>query len=216
MVHLYAADISTLPDPGEAPALFEQLDPERKCRIMNYRKAEDRKRSLGAGLILNRILLCHGISPTGIRTGADGKPEVDGIFFNLSHSGSIVICATGGREVGCDVEQIGKAPEGVAERFFCPSEAAYVNACMGAERDHRFFRVWTMKESYIKMTGEGMKLAFDHFEFFLDSDIIKVRRDGRLLSCHIMEYDIPGYKVSVCAREETVVRHVEYVTLRTC
>lgn len=214
MIHLYAADIINLPDPREDPTLLDELDPERTCRIMKYLKAEDRKRSLGAGLLLKGILPRYGASPDGIRIGADGKPEVEGICFNLSHSGHIVLCATAEREVGCDVEKIVKAPEGVAEHFFHPSESAYVNAGVGEERDHRFFRVWTMKESYIKMTGEGMSLAFDRFAILSDPEKIKVRRDGKLLSCRIMEYDIPGYKVSVCGKEEEFSSHVEYVSLR--
>ena len=214
MVHLYAADTGNLTDPKENPALMDELDTERKCKIMKYLKAEDRKRSLGAGLLLNRILTRYGASPAGIRLGTDGKPEVEGVSFNLSHSGHIVICATAEKEVGCDVEQIVKAPEGVAERFFHPSESEYVNACVGEERDRRFFRIWTMKESYIKMTGEGMSLDFSRFEFLLDTEKIRVYRDGKPLSCHIMEYDIPGYKVSVCAEEADFAGTVEYVDLR--
>lgn len=213
MVHLYAADIGNLPDPREEPALLDALNAERKYRIMKYLKAEDRKQSLGAGLLLNEVLPRYGVSPAGIRIGADGKPEAEGIFFNLSHAGHIVICAVAEREVGCDVEEIVEVPEGVAERFFHPSEAAYVNACMGDERERRFFRIWTMKESYIKMTGEGMRIDLDCFEIFPDGEEIKVRRDGNLLSCRIMEYDIPGYKVSVCAKEE-FARSVEYVVFR--
>ena len=212
MVHLYAADTGNLPDPKEDPSLLDELGTKRKCSIRKYLKAEDRKLCLGAGLLLNRILPRYGASPAGIRVRADGKPEVEGLFFNLSHSGRIVICATAEREVGCDVEQIVKAPEGVTERFFHPGESAYVNARMGEERDHRFFRIWTMKESYIKMTGEGMRLDFDCFELLMNSGKTKVRRDGRLLSCQIMEYDIPGYKASVCANEE-FAGHVEYVSL---
>ena len=213
MVDLYVTDIRNLADPKENPAKLDVLSAERKCRIMKYLKAEDRKRSLGAGLLLNEILPRYGASPAGIRIGEGGKPEMEGIFFNLSHSDNIVICAIAEKEVGCDVEKIVKAPEGVAERFFHTGESAYVNACMGEERDHRFFRIWTMKESYIKMTGEGMSLDFDRFEVILDSGEIKVRRDGKLLSCRIMEYTIPGYKVSVCAKEE-FSGHVEYVSLR--
>lgn len=58
-----------------------------------------------------------------------------------------------------------------------------------------------------------MNLALDRFALLMESGKIKVRRDGKLLSCHIMEYDIPEYKVSVCAKEE-FSGHVEYVSLR--
>lgn len=213
MVHLYATDIRNLPDPKEDPVLLDKLSAERKCRIMKFLKAEDRKRSLGAGLLVNEILPRHGASPAEIRVGEDGKPVVEGIFFNLSHSDNMVICATAKKEVGCDVEKIVRAPKGVAERFFHPSEAKYVKAGIGEERDHRFFRIWTMKESYIKMTGEGMSLSFDRFEFLLDSEKTRVRRDGKILSCHVMEYGIPGYKVSVCAKEEKFAKFIEFVDL---
>ena len=56
MVHLYAADTGNLTDPKENPALLNELDTDRKCRIMKYLKAEDRKLCLGAGLLLNRVL----------------------------------------------------------------------------------------------------------------------------------------------------------------
>ena len=41
-----------------------------------------------------------------LRTNENGKPIVEGICFNLSHSGDYVICAVSERPVGCDIEQI--------------------------------------------------------------------------------------------------------------
>ncbi|MDE7286171.1 MAG: 4'-phosphopantetheinyl transferase superfamily protein [Lachnospiraceae bacterium] len=213
MVYLYGADIANLPDPKEDPRLLDELTNERASRIMKYLKAEDRKRSLGAGLILNKVLPRYGVSPAGIRVGQDGKPKAEGICFNLSHAGNMVICAVAEKEVGCDVEKIAKMPEGVAERFFHQDEIEYIYACQGSERDERFFQIWTMKESYIKMTGEGMRLSFDRFVFLTESGEIQVRRDGRILSCHVMEYDIPGYKVSVCAWEDKFARTIAYINL---
>ena len=213
MVHVYAADIANLPDPKGEPYILDALTDERIDRIQKYLKAEDRKRSLGAGLMLNRVLPLHGALPEKVCVGEDGKPKAEGVFFNLSHSGNLVICAVAETEVGCDVEKIVKAPEGVAERFFHKDEAAYVKEGTGQERDERFFRIWTMKESYIKMTGEGIRLSFDKFAFLIGLKEVKVCRDGKILFCHIMEYDIPGYKVSVCAGEENFAESVEYYDL---
>lgn len=213
MVYVYAADITNLPDPKEEPHILDALTDERIGRIQKYLKPEDRKRSLGAGLMLNKILPRHGALPGTVRIGADGKPRVEGVFFNLSHSGNLVICAAAEGEVGCDVEKIVKAPEGVAERFFHKDETAYIKEGTEQERDERFFRIWTMKESYIKMTGEGMRLSFDSFAFVIGPEDVKVCRDGKILSCHIKEYDIPGYKVSVCAGEENFAGSIEYIDL---
>ncbi len=214
MVRLYATNIKELPSPMENSMLLNTISAERKQRIMKYLKVQDRKRCLGAGLLLNKVLPRYGVLPANVRIRADGKPELDGVFFNLSHSGNIVICAVSEKEIGCDIEKVEKTPEGVSERFFCPSETAYIQAGIGSERDNRFFRIWTMKESYIKMTGEGMNLSFECFEFLIDDfKKVKVCRKGNILSCHIMEYDIPGYKTTVCAEENDFFGNVEYIDI---
>ena len=52
---------------------------------MKYRQIKDRKHSLGAGLLLKECLKEYGINIEEIRYGEHGKPEVDGIYFNISH-----------------------------------------------------------------------------------------------------------------------------------
>ncbi len=214
MVQLYVLDIRTLPDPAEHPEILEFIGDQRKEKVMKYRQADGRKRSLGAGILLGEILQRFGVSPGKIRIREGGKPEADGIFFNLSHSGELVICAVGDKEVGCDVEKIAKAPKRIAERFFHPGEKAYLKACGEERQNGEFYRLWTMKESYIKMTGEGMRLSLDRIEFVLGTEKVRVRRDGELISCHIREYDVPGYKISVCSWEEDFVDYIEFAKSR--
>lgn len=213
MIHLYAADIRNLKDPEEYPEMLNGLSEDRKRKTMQCLQENARKRSLGAGILLQKVLPCYGASHEKIYRGADGKPEVDGVCFNLSHSGNIVVCVVGDSKVGCDVEKIVKAPEKVAERFFHRNEVEYLKACGAEKRDETFFRLWTMKESYIKMTGEGMRRPLDSFEFLLEDEKVSVRQNNEILPCYIMEYEIPGYKVSVCAEEDQFAGYVEYVEL---
>ncbi len=211
MVHLYAIDIRDLPDPREKPALLHDISSSRRRKAMEYLQGDDRKRCLGAGILLAKILPLYGESPERITFGTRGKPEAEGVHFNLSHSGTLAICAVGGKAVGCDIEKTGKEAEGVARRFFHQNEVEYLQRFQGAERDEMFFRLWTLKESYIKMTGEGMYLPLQDFEILFSGERVQVRRSGKILPCHVMEYSIPGYKVSVCAEEEDFAGCVEMI-----
>lgn len=200
MVYVYASEVTNLPDPRDFPEVMEGLTENRKEKTLRYLQAKDRKQSLGAGLLLKKVLQMHGADVDNIRLGANGKPELDDICFNLSHSHEMVVCAVSEKAVGCDIEKIKKAPEKLAERYFCENEIIHLNKFQNEEKEREFFRLWTMKESYMKMTGEGMKLALNRFEFVFENPV-KVYRDGELCSCFVKEYEIPGYKLTVCAEE---------------
>ncbi len=211
MVHLYAADLRDLPDPKENPAVLHDISSSRRKKVMEYLQEDDRKRCLGAGILLAKVLPLYGASPEKITLDPKGKPGTAGVHFNLSHSGALAICAVGREAVGCDIEKAEKEPKGVAKRFFHRNEVEYLQGFQEPKRNEMFFRLWTLKESYIKMTGEGMQLPLRDFELLLDGERIQVRREGKILSCHILEYRIPGYKVSVCAEEENFADDVEFV-----
>ena len=201
MVTLYVLHLSALPDEGQEGyrELFEMLSEERQKRIEKNQNQESRKQLLGAGILLRKVFGIYGFDENAIYKDRYGKPIVEGFHFNLSHTTDLVVCAVGERPVGCDVESIKIAPRGIAERFFSENEKVYLSS-EEENYDEVFFRLWTMKESYIKMTGEGMHLPMDAFEIHL-GDCVKVFREGGEQSCHIKEYGIPGYKVVVCAEE---------------
>lgn len=211
MVHLYAIDIRGLPDPKENPAALYRISSSRRGKVMKYRQADDRKRCLGAGVLLARILPLYGESPEKITYGPEGKPQAENVHFNLSHSGNLVICAVGEKAVGCDIEKTGQEPKGVAKRFFHRNEVNYLQKFQGQERNEIFFRLWTWKESYVKMTGEGLKISLRDFEILPEGKRIQVRRGDETIPCYMMEYNIPDYKASVCAEEKEFDRCVKYV-----
>ena len=212
MVYVYAVDIANLPDPLETPEIMENLPESRKQKILKSKRPEARKQSLGAGLLLGCILKERGFSDLQIGFGPNGKPEVEGIFFNLSHSKTMVICAVGEKSVGCDIEQISKAPGKVADRFFNERELRYLNQIPEEKRNKEFYRLWTMKESYIKMTGEGMQLPLDKFEVDFEEGI-QIYREGEKQNCFVREYQLSQgeqlqYLISVCSEEEKFVKQI--------
>ncbi len=200
MVSIYIAEIHDLPDPLECPEYMERIPQFRREKIKNYKQKKSRVESLGAGLLLEYVLKQYGFDNGQIHWRENGKPEAEGFCFNLSHSNEIVICAIAEKAVGCDVERIKSAPMEVARRYFSAKEYQHLTEKEEDLREEEFYRIWTMKESYVKMTGEGLTLPMDDYEIIF-ADEVKVLRDGTRQSCFIKEYDWPGYKISVCAEE---------------
>ncbi len=208
MVRVCAVNITDLPDLPEDKELMEKLPENRKQKIMSCRHPGARRQSLGAGLLLQYVLQDYKLTEQDITVGQYGKPEIEGICFNISHSKDMVVCAVSEYPVGCDIEKITTVPEGVAERFFSKGEVNYLNQVPKEEEREAFFRLWTMKESYIKMTGEGLHLPLNQFELRFGEDV-RVCRDGEIRNCFFKEYEIPGYKLTVCAKENQFQEKIE-------
>lgn len=210
MVKTFIANIQNLPDPKENPQILENIWEERKEKILTYKFESGRKESLGSALMLQKVLSQKNLNPQNIKYGKNGKPEIEGLHFNISHSDNFVICSVSENPVGCDIEKIRSVKSGFEKRFFTQNEVAYLEKFSCEEKINQFFRLWTMKESYMKFTGEGMKLALNRIEFVFD-DSIKVFRDGILCDCNFKEYEFLGYKISVCAKENDFASNLEFV-----
>ena len=198
MVHVFVAKVNNLPDPMENLKIMKDLPEERIEKIQRIRTVDGRKRSLGAGLLLEYAKKQY--------------QDVENIHFNLSHSGEMAICAASYKAVGCDIERIKEAPLKVAERFFCNEEVQYLNSVEEGMKTEAFFRLWTIKESYIKMTGKGLGQGLGTFRVLLNEPV-KIIMKNRELEVFIKEYQVPGYKLSVCSEDEDFREELEYIEI---
>lgn len=211
MVYIYAASIKDIPDPSEDKSIMDGLWEERKERILRHQKKNDRKRSLTAGLLLKYVFEQYHISMNQLRYGEHGKPEASSLYFNLSHSEDYVICAVSQKAaVGSDIEVISEFNEKTAQRVCTTREWAYLQQLEEGKRAEEFFRIWTMKESYMKMTGEGILRPISRFEVSF-GEPIEIYRDGVKCHCHVKEYNIPNYKVAICSEDLEFVENIKYV-----
>lgn len=127
---------------------------------MRLRHDDDRRRCIAAYILLKEALAReYGITENpefGYYDG--GKPFLighPGIHFSLSHCRVAVACAVGDKPVGIDIETIRPYKPALARRVLSTAELHEVEE---SERpDVAFIRLWTMKESYLKMTGEGIR-----------------------------------------------------------
>ena len=82
-----------------------------------------------------------------------GKPFFRGEnmpFFNLSHSGNFVGCALHDREIGLDIQKLTEPRESLIRRVCTQEELIFLKS------PQDFCRIWAMKESAVKLTGEGI------------------------------------------------------------
>ena len=86
-----------------------------------------------------------------------GKPylrDCPDIFFNISHCRRGIACAVMDKPVGIDIEEI-QFDEGLAKVIFNPEELGAVRSA--DEPAVKFTEIWTRKESFLKLTGEGLR-----------------------------------------------------------
>jgi 4'-phosphopantetheinyl transferase len=139
-----------VPDPGR---LHRLLDTAEAARCAGLRREPDRRRFVVAHATLRLIVARRlGLDPRQVRwtAGINGKPEVDGLHVNLSHSGDLAMVAMSAvRPVGVDLQEV--LPDlnvaALAARFYPAGEAALVT---GPER---FAELWTRKEALVKAAG---------------------------------------------------------------
>ena len=164
---LALASVRPLADPGRFAQALARVSPQRREKIARLRAEGAQRFSLGAALLLDRLLADAGLAPAGdFAFGAQGKPYLPdrpGVHFSLSHSGDYVLCALSDSELGCDVETPRRCDLALASRFFHAEEAAWLFSLPQAEQKAAFLRLWTLKESYIKALGLGLALPLDSF-----------------------------------------------------
>lgn len=180
MITIYLADTEMLVSREAGEKYFALLDEERREKVRRCRRTEDRKRSLLAGCLIQTGVKEAVYGESGLRTdaaplslvyryGKNGKPYLQnfpGIFFSLSHSGSYVLCAMSDEDVGADIQEHRGGKERVAERFFSEKDKKMLDSSLnnGLAREEMFYRIWTVKEAYVKLTGQGLCQGMDTVE----------------------------------------------------
>lgn len=177
---LYLASVAKLRDEALFYGLLPTVAAARREKIARCRDAGQKRLLLGAGLLLNRALAAEGLTAPDYAETPEGKPYLPSLpdfRFSLSHSGETVLCAVSERELGCDVERVRDFDIGIARRFFHETESASLFSLPEGERQTAFFRLWTLKESYMKARGLGFALPMSAFAISV-SGSIRVFDDG--------------------------------------
>lgn len=86
--------------------------------------------------------------------GTNGKPELSLGFMSITHTDGVAAAAFSFAPVGIDAEAYRNVNEKLAKKALAPCE--YERWQKADDRSLAFLYNWTAKESYLKLTGEGI------------------------------------------------------------
>lgn len=162
--------------------------------------------------LLRECLRTQGIdysADTAVTFGEHGKPSLTdypSVHYNLSHSDGIAACIVSDVECGIDCERVREFRPNVMGRVFSDSERELVEQSDDSSLDMMFFRLWTLKEAYIKAIGIGLSFPMNRVEFAFEGERVISNVPDWKFRQHILRNG--EYVVSIC--EQIVNNHPQY------
>ncbi|MDE6635260.1 MAG: 4'-phosphopantetheinyl transferase superfamily protein, partial [Lachnospiraceae bacterium] len=102
------------------------------------------------------------------------------------------------REVGIDIQQKGELKMNVARRFCTENECKHILAQPDSTKaTDMFYRLWSLKESFVKAIGTGTNLSFSSFEI-VPGEKAEVIHNYNKKQYEFVERDVDNYKLAVC------------------
>ncbi|MDR2624585.1 MAG: 4'-phosphopantetheinyl transferase superfamily protein [Methanobrevibacter sp.] len=193
-------------------------------KVMSSYLTEDCLKSLKEKYLFNRdvllsgggrILLKYTLSKLGIDSYTitiddNGKPYLENypnIHFNISHSDKFVLVGVSDENIGLDIEKAQDLDyEGISKNFFHSIEHEYI---IGSKNPiDTFFKIWTVKESYVKMKGAGIA-NLKSFIYTLERNIIQDTEENQIGDVKLKTWKLNNYYVSVCSKEDVTTEPEE-------
>ena len=157
------------------------LSEERINKINKLKSPLHKSLSAVAYLLLRYALVAkYGLDEKVLfGYGKNEKPylrDYPNIHFNLSHTANAVACAVSGLPIGVDVQRVSEVSDSVAKRILSAREyGVYLSANKSGDY---FSRIWAIKESVLKQTGQGISGDFRSLSADELSEITVYKGDG--------------------------------------
>ncbi len=188
--------------------LIGYLDKNELARAESFGNAEKKQEYIVTRAIMKILIQRYTKRPfskISLSYNDNGKPFMKNklfagnIKFNSSHSGKLAIIALSSLgDVGCDIEYMRKNIdyENIARRFFSPDEQKYITGKNIDDCRENFFRIWTAKESFIKMLGSTVAKDLKNSEININGDFLSLTNFPQY---HIYHYKYNDYMIAVAS-----------------
>jgi phosphopantetheinyl transferase len=155
------------------------LSPEEQARSVRFLQERDRRSFTAGRMLLKSVLSCYFDMPAREwrivpdqmgAIGIDGVQNPFGVHINLTRRPDWVACAVSLRRCGVDVEDTTRevGVEELANNVMTVEEQQTMAALTADEQSAYFFKIWCLKEAYLKALGVGFYLAPTRCSFRLN------------------------------------------------
>ncbi|EJQ61838.1 cereulide biosynthesis 4'-phosphopantetheinyl transferase CesP [Bacillus mycoides] len=202
---IYAVELSPITE-QKLSELYILISEERRLAVRKLLNQKDKIRSVIGELLVRMVMhLAYGKKNIIFARTREGKPYVEGeplIHFNVSHAGDYILCAFASHPVGVDVEEVREIVyEDIVHHCFTEQERQYIFQPIPSPL-HRFYEIWTLKESYVKCVGKGLSIPLHSFSIVMGDGIKVIGKDvHEEYTCQ--QFSIhQNYKVAVCSMQK--------------
>ena len=138
---------------------LREISEQRREQALKFKHEQGQRLCVLAYQLLKKGLQQeYGITENPIfEYNEHGKPSIVGhpdICFNLSHCKEAVVCVISDQPVGVDVESIREYKESLVRYTMNDEEIREIESSENPAAT--FIRLWTMKESTMKLIGTGI------------------------------------------------------------
>jgi 4'-phosphopantetheinyl transferase len=187
--------------------------PERK-RAGSYRLDSDRTQFVAVRGLLRTLLggyLARPPASVPLTIPLNGKPETDGIYFNVAHSHDLILFAFSRQgHLGVDVEWTGRRfdPTRMAEHCLTRHELRHWRCLAAAGRRRQFFRSWVRKEALVKASGLGLTVRLEELDVGKDALVWSPGSDQRALRTrwHFRDVSVRNGYIAALAADHPIGR----------
>lgn len=135
--------------------MLNSLNDMDKDKISKLLKVRNRKLSILSKYLLKSILSQnYHLDYNNIYFNANGKPLINEIYFNISHSFDLVVIVFSNKKIGVDIERIRKVDLNIINKFCNNKEKEYILKSNNIYRN--LFEFFCLKEAYFKMLGTNL------------------------------------------------------------
>ena len=183
---IYLTDVKNISS-EEISSWYKDIDNDKKSRIDNIKDTTNKSIRIVSDHLARYAVSKHlNINPKQITFcyGKHGKPLLPNgnAYFNISHSGSYIVCCVDDLPCGIDIEIIKQRKLNTSKRFCTENELQYIDN--SENKNIALVEIWTKKEAYFKSFGCGIATCLSALDTLKTKGFKTIINDKYVLSIY--------------------------------